>query len=50
MKTAMAIPESGRGLPHSRTLARESKALVSPEGFGMRRPSAKAFANGGLLW
>ena len=32
--------QSGRGLPHSKTLARPPAALVSPQGFGVRQSSA----------
>jgi len=45
MNLKAAFSESGRGLPHSKTLARDSVALVSPEGFGLRQPAA-AFHGG----
>src|SRR5882672_1528006 len=35
--------KSGRGLPHSKTLSRTSKAIMIPPGFGVRQSSA-AFA------
>jgi hypothetical protein len=40
MNLAAAISESARGLAHSKTLAREPQAPMSPEGFGLRQPSA----------
>src|SRR6267142_4727135 len=36
--------KSGRGLPHSKTLSRSSKAIMIPPGFGVRQSSA-AFAS-----
>ena len=31
--------KSGRGLPHSKTLSRDSAAPATPPGFGLRQPS-----------
>src|SRR6267143_6661600 len=36
--------KSGRGLPHSKTLSRSSRAIMIPPGFGVRQSSA-AFAS-----
>ena len=40
MKLTATLSESARGLAHSKTLAREPVAPLSPEGFGLRQPSA----------